>query len=221
MRTGEAAHCLREKVQRSFRLSGKPDAAPALLSSFLGGRLCRAHPLQGQHCYVVLLSEGLRGGGDVMRGLRADCPGAVEAEELMLRVHGFDDSIGKERERVAGGELERGLVVFRIGGQSKWQTGIKLDLFSVAIGGKVAGIGHGDRALRRHADAEAGDEAALLRGQHLAVEAREQNAGREIFISEVRNAPMAKAPVMAAFRPLPLTSPTTMRANPSCCAMTW
>ena len=61
---------------------------------------------QRKHSNIVFLPKGLRRGGDLCGGVGADFAGALEAEELAGRVRRFDDAVGDEGERVAGGKLE-------------------------------------------------------------------------------------------------------------------
>ena len=67
---------------------------------FIGRFAGCAGELDAEHGDIVVLAEGLGllhdGGG----GLIADGPGAVEAEELVLGVHGFDDAVGEKGETV-------------------------------------------------------------------------------------------------------------------------
>ena len=79
-------------------------------------RSCGHRFLNREDGDVVILAKGLRGGGDCLRGLCADCAGAFETEELTIGVHGLDDAVGEKRETFAGRELKRGLAVFRSAG---------------------------------------------------------------------------------------------------------
>jgi hypothetical protein len=67
--------------------------------------------------------------------------GALEPKEFALRVLRIYDTIGEERESVAGRKRENCLCVFAVGGNSKGQTGSTLDfLLAVAIGREMTGI---------------------------------------------------------------------------------
>ena len=62
--------------------------------------------LNGQHGDVVFLAE-LRGGvGDGVSGLGAERAGAIEAEELVAGVFGFDNAVGDERESAVCRDIE-------------------------------------------------------------------------------------------------------------------
>ncbi len=73
---------------------------------FVGGFARRTSELDAEHGDVVVLPEGLGllrdGGGRQV----ADGASALEAEELISRIHGFDDTIGEEGQAIAGLERE-------------------------------------------------------------------------------------------------------------------
>lgn len=76
---------------------------------------------EGEDVDVVLLTEGLRRASNLVGRLRGDRLGAIEADKL--RVLGLDDTIGEEREAVAGRKRESCFCVFAVGGDAKGQTG--------------------------------------------------------------------------------------------------
>jgi hypothetical protein len=82
---------------------------------------------EGEDVDVVLLTEGLRPASNLVGRLRRDPLGAIEAEKFALRVLGLDDTIGEERDAVAGHKRESCFCVFAVGCDAKGQTGFKPD----------------------------------------------------------------------------------------------
>jgi hypothetical protein len=85
----------------------------------------------GEDGDVVVLAEGLGGGGYVGGGLRADGGGAVEAEERAGGRCGFDDSVGHESDAVAWCEIDGGLGVCGVSGDAKGKAGVKREFCAV------------------------------------------------------------------------------------------
>ncbi len=126
--------------------------------------------LDAEHSDVVFLAEGEDVVHDGGGGLIADVAGAVEAEEFFGRVGGFDDAIGDEGEVVAGVEGDGLGGVVDVVGDSEGEGAFEFDLFAIAVGGDVAGVGHTHDAGGGDFGGEAGGEVATGAAHHTAVE---------------------------------------------------
>jgi hypothetical protein len=80
---------------------------------------------EGRDGNVVLLSEGLGGGGNLLGGLSADAERTIEAEEFAGGGLGLDDAVGHQGNAVAGVQFETGLLVLCLRGAAKGQARIQ------------------------------------------------------------------------------------------------
>ena len=79
----------------------------------------------------------------------------------------------------------------------------------------MSGTGHGALAVGRKAHSETRGEATLHAAVEACVEFGEHIGGMGANVATVRAAPTMSETVMAALRPLPLTSPSRMSVDPA------
>ena len=126
------------------------------------GHLGRSE-LKGENGDVVFLPKGLGGLRDGFGRLSGDGGRAIEAEEIALRIAGFDDAIANECEPSRGRQLERGLRIVCLGGKTQGQAILEWKFFAIQVWSQMAGVCSCELAGGIDANDEAGGEAPLLR----------------------------------------------------------
>ena len=110
------------------------------------------------------------------------------------------------------------------GDHAQGQAGLEFQLAAVAIGTQVSGVGDGQRAIGKDSRAEAGGEAG--RRIQIGTSPGDETAPIRTWLrwsrtvagswdNSLRSAPTSVLEFMAACRPLPLTSPTTISRESS------
>jgi hypothetical protein len=132
---------------------------------------------QRQHGDVVVLAKGLRGLRYSFRRLVAQRCGAFKAIERAGLVAGLDYAIGEQGELLVLSQLEDGFNVTCFRSQTQRQAVVQREFYAVEIGRAMAGVGHGQLAIRIGAQHKTRGETAAAARHHPLIHRRQNLAG--------------------------------------------